>query len=75
MADHVPGEWYLVIDLGHPVSGAELDQRGVIRVPFANQQSVHVAAGRLKLYIMPPAELVQGEVIPERAAIEDGTDG
>jgi len=73
MTDHVSGDWYLVIDLGQAVSGAELDpSRGVLRVPFASQQSVHVAAGRLRLYISPPAQLLQGEVVPEREAVTDG---
>jgi hypothetical protein len=72
MADHVPGEWFLAIDLSQPVSGLMVDeQRGVILVPFATQQSVHVAAGRLKLAIVPPAQMVQGEVIRDHEADPD----
>ena len=73
MAEHMPGEWYLIIDLGQPISGAELDPAlGILRVPFASQQSVHVAAGRLKLGILEPPMVIQGEVITEREAIENG---
>jgi len=68
-----PGEWHLVIDLGQPASGVLMDEAtGRILVPFASQQSVHAAAGNLRLGIMMPEQHIQGEVITEREAIEGG---
>ena len=71
-----PGEWHLVIDLGQPASGVIMDEAtGKILVPFATQQSVHVAAGKLRLGIVPPQQHIQGEVIIERAEIESDRHG
>lgn len=83
MADHVPGEWFLVIDLGTLGLSAEVPvpgqppmsvmvalPDGVLRIPFATEASAIKALGHMEISIDGPPMVIQGEVITEREAIE-----
>jgi hypothetical protein len=75
----MPDQWYLIIDIGHPVSGLVVDEaQGIIAVPFHSPDSAAIAATGVRFgvaddsAIMPERSpiVVAGEVITEREAIE-----
>ena len=48
MAERIPSGTYLVLSVGHPVSGVLVDEdRGEIRIPFAGLDSAGVAMQHL----------------------------
>lgn len=64
------GPWWLVIDLGLPYTGGEIQlEAGRVRVPFSTGESARRAAGDVKVSVRCDRPLITGEVLGETPAV------